>query len=157
MVSVVTSNRAVSPETCLRGDVAAAAVLRRIPERAGLTSDQAAEASRISKAVLSRTKRGERPAEVTELLPLAAVLKMTAAELAAAIAADPWCRRGKGVATRRSPAPVGGTAIDQPGDFAAGDQRAVPEPHPDDDALALQPEEVGLRNAQRLDRLGDAE
>lgn len=37
---------------------------------------------------MSRTERGERPARVTELLPLAAAYKMTAAGLAVAIAAD---------------------------------------------------------------------
>ncbi|MGV0747201.1 helix-turn-helix domain-containing protein [Mycolicibacter minnesotensis] len=64
-------------------------MLRRVRERAGLTLDQAAEASGISKPVLSRTERGERPARVTELLPLATAYGVTAAELAAAIAADP--------------------------------------------------------------------
>lgn len=78
-----------TPKRVTGADVAAGAVLRRVRERAGLTLDQAAEASRISKAVLSRTERGERPARVTELLPLAAAYAMTAAELAAAIAADP--------------------------------------------------------------------
>ncbi|WP_235687347.1 helix-turn-helix domain-containing protein [Mycobacteroides chelonae] len=78
-----------TPKRVTTADVAAGAVLRRVRERAGLTLDQAAEASRISKAVLSRTERGERPARVTELLPLAAAYDMTAAELAAAIAADP--------------------------------------------------------------------
>lgn len=77
------------PKRVTTADAAAGAVLRRVRERAGLTLDQAAEASRISKAVLSRTERGERPARVTELLPLAAAYEMTAAELAAAIAADP--------------------------------------------------------------------
>lgn len=80
------------PKRVSAADAAAGAVLRRVRERAGLTLDQAAEASRISKAVLSRTERGERPARVTELLPLAAayeMYEMTAAELAAAIAADP--------------------------------------------------------------------
>ncbi|WP_435594693.1 hypothetical protein [Tsukamurella tyrosinosolvens] len=48
-----------------------------------------AEASRIGKAVLSRTERSEPPVRVTELLTLAAAYQMTAAELAAAIAADP--------------------------------------------------------------------
>lgn len=76
------------PKRVSEADVAAGAVLRRIRERAGLTLDQAAEASRISKAVLSRTERGERPARVTELLPRAAAYEMTAAELATAIA-DP--------------------------------------------------------------------
>jgi len=77
------------PKRVSEADVAAGVVLRRQRERAGLTLDQAAEASRISKAVLSRTERGERPARVTEPLPLAAACDMTGAELAAAIAADP--------------------------------------------------------------------
>lgn len=78
-----------APKRVTAADAAAGAVLRRVRERAGLTLDQAAEASRISKAVLSRTERGERPARVTELLPISAAYDMTAAELAAAIAADP--------------------------------------------------------------------
>ncbi len=39
--------------------------------------------------MLSRTERSEPPVRVTELLTLAAAYQMTAAELAAAIAADP--------------------------------------------------------------------
>ncbi|QZH66726.1 helix-turn-helix domain-containing protein [Mycolicibacterium farcinogenes] len=78
-----------TPKRVTTADAAAGAVLRRVRERAGLTLDQAAEASGISKPVLSRTERGERPARVTELLPLATAYGVTAAELAAAIAADP--------------------------------------------------------------------
>lgn len=78
-----------TPKRVSAADAAAGAVLRRVRERAGLTLDQAAEASGMGKAVLSRTERGERPARVIELLPLAAAYEMTAAELAAAVAADP--------------------------------------------------------------------
>ncbi|ROZ56307.1 XRE family transcriptional regulator [Rhodococcus sp. WS1] len=78
-----------TPKRVTGADADAGAVLRRVRERAGLTLDHAAEASRISKAVLSITEREERPARVTELLPLAAAYQMTAAELAAAVAADP--------------------------------------------------------------------
>lgn len=77
------------PKLVTAADAAVGAVLRRVRERAGLTLDQAAEASGIGKAVLSRTERGERSARVIELLPLAAAYEMTAAELAAAVAADP--------------------------------------------------------------------
>lgn len=80
------------PKRVTQADHAVGAVLRRVRERAGLTLDQAAEASGISKPVLSKTERGERAARVTELLPLAAAYEMTAAELAAAIAADPAVR-----------------------------------------------------------------
>lgn len=77
------------PKRVSAADVGLGAVLRRVRERAGETIGQAAEASRISKAVLSRTERGERSARVIELLPIAAAHAMTAAELTAAIAADP--------------------------------------------------------------------
>lgn len=77
-----------TPKRVGAADVAVGAVLRRIRERAGLTLDQAAEASGISKPVLSKTERGERAARVTELLPLATAYRVTAEQIVAEIAAD---------------------------------------------------------------------
>lgn len=78
-----------TPKRVGAADVAVGAVLRRVRERAGLTLDQAAEASGISKPVLSKTERGERAARVTELLPLATAYGVTAEQIAAEIAAGP--------------------------------------------------------------------
>ncbi|OBB70977.1 transcriptional regulator, partial [Mycolicibacterium fortuitum] len=61
-------------------------------KRQGLTLDEAAEASSISKPVLSKTERGERAARVTELLPLATAYGVTAEQIVAEIAADPEVR-----------------------------------------------------------------
>ncbi|WP_124712871.1 helix-turn-helix domain-containing protein [Mycolicibacterium nivoides] len=77
------------PKRVTQADHAVGAVLRRVRERAGLTLDQAAEASGISKPVLSKTERGERAARVTELLPLATAYRVTAEQIVAEIAADP--------------------------------------------------------------------
>lgn len=77
------------PKRVTQADHAVGAVLRRVRERAGLTLDQAAEASGISKPVLSKTERGERAARVTELLPLATAYGVTAEQIVAEIAADP--------------------------------------------------------------------
>ncbi len=81
-----------TPKRVGAADVAVGAVLRRVRERAGLTQDEAAEASGISKPVISKTERGERAARVTELLPLATAYGVTAEQIAAEIAADPEVR-----------------------------------------------------------------
>ncbi|MBE5451251.1 helix-turn-helix domain-containing protein [Mycobacteroides abscessus] len=73
-------------------DAAVGAVLLRLREQAGISVREVEQRTGISRSVLSRIERGERPARVLELEPLAQVYEMTIEELITTITADPDVR-----------------------------------------------------------------
>lgn len=81
-----------TPKRVTTADVAVGAVLLRLREQAGISVREVEERTGISRSVLSRIERGERPARVLELEPLAQVYGMTIEELITTITADPAVR-----------------------------------------------------------------
>lgn len=80
------------PKRVTDADAAVGAVLLRLRQQAGISVREVEERTGISRSVLSRIERGERPARVLELEPLAQVYAMTIEELITTITADPAVR-----------------------------------------------------------------
>ncbi|MFV1360714.1 helix-turn-helix transcriptional regulator [Mycolicibacterium fortuitum] len=80
------------PKRVTDADAAVGAVLLRLREQAGISVREVEDRTGISRSVLSRIERGERPARVLELEPLAQVYGMTIEELITTITVDPAVR-----------------------------------------------------------------
>ncbi|SIG32194.1 helix-turn-helix domain-containing protein [Mycobacteroides abscessus] len=80
------------PTRVTDADAAVGAVLLRLREQSGISVREVEQRTGISRSVLSRIERGERPARVLELEPLAQVYEMTIENLITTITADPDVR-----------------------------------------------------------------
>ncbi len=81
-----------TPKRVTTADAAVGAVLLRLREQAGISVREVEQRTGISRSVISRIERGERPARVLELEPLAHVYEMTIEDLITTITADPDVR-----------------------------------------------------------------
>lgn len=81
-----------APQRVTNADAAVGAVLLRLREQAGISVREVEQRTGISRSVLSRIERGERPARVLELEPLAHVYELTIENLITTITADPDVR-----------------------------------------------------------------
>ncbi|MCV7204923.1 helix-turn-helix transcriptional regulator [Mycolicibacterium peregrinum] len=85
------------PKRVGQGDAQVGAVLRAARERAGMTLDETADSSPISKPVISRIERGERACRVQELGLLAAAYGVNAGLLVDAVMGDAAARKELGL------------------------------------------------------------
>lgn len=85
------------PKLVTEADAEVGAGLRDVRRRMGMTLDEAAEASGISKPVLSKVERGERACRVPELGLLGEAYGVTAGLLADAVLGDADARRQLGL------------------------------------------------------------
>ncbi|WP_228792540.1 helix-turn-helix domain-containing protein [Nocardia farcinica] len=92
MFSVGDEEQQWTPKRVTTADAAVGAVLLRLREQAGISVREVEQRTGISRSVISRIERGERPARVTELEPLAQVYEMSIEDLITTITADPDVR-----------------------------------------------------------------